>query len=97
MADSEPLTKKKEKKDDSNDFVHVLVDMLKNLNWKLIIAIMLIFIFISSDIFVENVLSRFSDTIEDMGTPTNKGIIIQSIFMVLGYMTIDLLIQANII
>jgi len=42
-------------------------------------------------------LSRFSDTIEDMGTPTNKGIIIQSIFMVLGYMTIDLLIQANII
>jgi len=96
MADSEPLAKKKDKKDASNDFVHILVDMLKKLNWKLIIAIMLIFIFISSDIFVENVLSRFSDT-ADMGSPTNKGIIIQSIFMVLGYMTIDLLIQANVV
>lgn len=64
-------------------------------NWKILLAIFLIFLFIISDIFVDNVLSKFG-TVEGRN-PTGKGIIIQGIFLVLGYILATYIIDNNML
>lgn len=57
-------------------------------NWKVLVFIMILFIIINSDIFLENILSKLDKAVEGNCT-TTYGTIIQSIIMGFGYMLIQ--------
>jgi len=54
-------------------------------NMKLLLALFLIFIFVVSDVFTNNVIAGFGDKAVRCRTPTSWGIILQGIFLVIFY------------
>lgn len=65
--------------------------------FKLVIILFLLYIFISSILFKNSVLSLFGKKFINNGNPTCLGIIIQGIFLVLFYMLFANLINRGII
>lgn len=68
----------------------------KKINFKSLIFLFILFIFISSDIFIEQILDKFGDTVEH-NNPTSKGVLIQGIMLVLGFAILDTLVNYNLI
>lgn len=62
---------------------------------KLAIFVMLLFLFISSDIFIDWGLSYIPGAVEHRA-PTNKGIILQSTFLTLGFILMSILIDKEV-
>ena len=77
-----------------DDFPSMATDMIKGINWKIAFFIFILGIFIFSDVFIEMCLVNFTDTI-DGDCPTTKGTIIQLLFLVLGYIILDLSVQGE--
>ena len=46
---------------------------------------------------MEHVLNRFKNTIDENGDANTKGLIIQMLFLVLGYIFVDILTNMNVI
>lgn len=71
-----------EESSSDDDMPDSLGDMMgegfSQISWFIIIIIVLTYIFVSSDIFVDNVLNRFPNAVE-MKVPTLSGTIIQSL------------------
>lgn len=65
--------------------------------FKLVIILFLLYIFISSILFKNSVLSLFGKKFINNGNPTCLGIVIQGIFLVLFYMLFANLINRGII
>jgi len=57
---------------------------LKKNSIKQYLILFIIFIFIVSDIFINNILSNIGSTVK-CRTPTNLGVIVQGIFLVMFY------------
>jgi hypothetical protein len=79
-----------------HDFPSMFTDLCKKLNIKVAFFLGLISFIILSDVFIENVIPnneiyRFGNDV------TSKGTIIQIIFLVVGYILIDLLAHGNMI
>lgn len=85
-----------EDKKQPDDLASVMIDFFTSLNIKLILFIVILFLFVSSDIFVDKVLDRFSGATSNK-RPTTKGIFLQAGFLALFYITVDLLIQLGAI
>lgn len=84
FASKEGLTSK-------DDLWTLLSSMISEVNYKLIIALFIIFTFVISNVFSERVIKRFNNT-HSGGQLTNYGIMLQGIFLVLGYMIVDSMI-----
>jgi hypothetical protein len=106
MADCETLlpengqTKHDQKinKETSDDFPSMFVDIFKKINFKIAFFIFIIGIFIFSDIFIENIIKPWSvDSVDGSDVPTSKGVFIQLIFLTLGYIGLDLLVQGGLL
>lgn len=82
--------------DKSGDSETILGQIVTKVNWKMGIFIFIIGILIFSDVFVNNILTRFNDS-EDMGCPNNKGTLIQMGFLVCAYWVSDGLIRSRVI
>lgn len=54
-------------------------------NWKVFIFIIVIFLIISTDVFIDNVLSGIPGAV-DADKPTNSGVFIQSLIMGFSYL-----------
>ena len=80
--------------DSGDDMAGMTVSMFGRINFKQAIFIFLMGILIFSNIFIENVLSKF-DGAESSGEATTKGTVLQLIVLVLGYLIVDLLIQGS--
>lgn len=80
----------------SSDMMHAVVDALTKVNYKLAFFVFFIFLFITSDIFVNKVLGHFSGAVEHQ-EPTLRGATLQGLFMVLLFLLMDLLIRAGLI
>ncbi len=80
----------------SKNFIASTMDLIGNVRIKFIALLFTLFIFLSSDIFVERVLSNFENATESR-TVTNYGIILQGIFMVMGYIALEILSDQKII
>jgi hypothetical protein len=108
MADSETLLPDPDtgqtrcsqsvKGETTDDFPSMFVDVFKKVNFKIAFFIFIIGIFIFSDIFIENIIKPWSsDAVDGADTPTSKGVFIQLIFLTLGYIGIDLLVQGGVL
>ena len=60
----------------------MMTEGMSQISWFIIIIIVLSYIFVSSDIFVDNVLNRFPNAVE-MKVPTLSGSIIQALSQLL--------------
>jgi hypothetical protein len=89
-------TKKSKSNKDKDDFVEMSISLLKNINFKLVFFIFLIGMIIFSDMFINGVINKFSNSIYGECT-TTKGTIIQLTFLVIGYVIVDLLNKSDII
>ena len=79
---------------EQNNMSYVLLNFMKKINIKIAIFIFIMCIFIFSDLFIENVLNKFKDSVYN-DCPTTKGTIIQSLLLAILYIIIDLLVQHN--
>lgn len=59
---------------------------------KLLVILFLLFVFVSSDVFVNNVLSLFGGTVQGRN-PTSWGVMLQGIFLVIGFILFSHLIE----
>ena len=71
-------------------------DLFGRVNVKIAVFLLIFGIFIFSDLFIENVLSRVKDA-TDADTTTTKGTMIQLMAVVLFYLIIDLLVQCKVV
>lgn len=108
MADSEPLidengsnsgTKKTKKatqiiSENDDDFPSMIRDFFRNINIKVALFLFFLGMIIFNDIFVNNVLSLVNGATYNESA-TNKGVIVQLLIFVLGYIIIDLLVQGG--
>ena len=93
VLDSEPLCVGKSCPD---DFASVFADIFSGIQFKLFGLIFIIFIFISSDVFIGRMLSNFSGATDGKKT-TSWGTIIQGMFLVMALIVIDVLVKQKII
>jgi hypothetical protein len=80
---------------DDDDFPSMFVKLLSHINIKIAIFIFILGLFLFSDIFIRNILSTINGAVNDLGYPTTNGTIIQLLFLVIGYLLIDLLVQGK--
>jgi len=74
--------------DNHDNFITMGIEGLRQLNWKMYGLLFIIFILITSDIFLDRILSRFKGAVS--GTEaTSYGTVIQGIMLVLFYMIIE--------
>jgi|SRR5579883_3683017 len=85
------------KKKKPDDLASAFMGFFTTINYKMLLFLFIIFIFITSDIFVDKILSRINGTVEHTNITTNKGTFIQGLFLVLFYIIMDMLIKLGVI
>ena len=66
-------------------------------NFKLLLSLFLTFILVVSDVFTNSILSSFGEKAVMGRTPTMWGIVLQGIFLVIGYAIATYLIRHGIL
>lgn len=79
-----------------DDFTTMLADASTNIQYKLFLLMFLTFIGLSTDVFINRVLSNFSGAVEGT-TPTSWGTVLQGIFLVIACLIFDLLIRMEVV
>ncbi len=74
----------------------LLVHITTNINYKLILGLFILFMFITSNVFNERVVKKFGNTF-DGGVLTSWGVAVQGMFLVIAYMLTDLIIGIGIL
>lgn len=92
-SDSTPITATKNK---PTSLVAVIMDIASHTQFKLFGMMLIIFLFISSDVFVNRALGAFSGAV-DFKCPTSYGVILQGIFLVIAMIIMDVAIAQKII
>lgn len=60
------------------------------------VLLFLVFILLSTDVFIDQILTKFEGAVEGNST-TTTGVIIQAIFLVIGYILIETITTSSII
>jgi hypothetical protein len=84
------------KNNKKTDLMKMTGNLLTNINYKVAFLLFIVGIIIFSDVFVDGVLSKFSNTV-DGGYATTKGTILQLVFFVLAYILLDLITKYEVI
>ena len=74
----------------------IFINVIEKLNIKIFLFIILIGIFVFSDVFIDNILDNI-DGASYNGMATTKGTIIQLLFLALFYLIFDLLVQLKVL
>jgi len=91
--DSEPIRVGKPAPD---DLTSILIDIVSNVQWKFMGLLLIVFVFLNSDIFVNRILSTFNGAV-NYKYPTSYGVVLQGIFLVIAMISIDVMIQQSVI
>lgn len=99
---SESLYKNGEQSDDSDETKHDGFDIFGSffgrVNIWLGILIFILFILVNTTFFIEDILKKISDNfVSNDGNPTSNGIIVQGIFLSVGYIVLDLLVSGGVL
>ena len=79
-----------------DDLASTILVIFSISNIKLVTFLFIIFLFVSSDIFIEKFLSRFNNT--TIGRePTVKGTIVQGIVLVLLFIFVDIILKMGLL
>ena len=79
-----------------HDLTAILADTVAGIDFKIVFLIYIVYIMLSTDIFITRILGRFSGAIE-YNQPTSWGVILQGTFFVLAYLIINGLNRQKII
>jgi hypothetical protein len=80
----------------ADDFGSLLLDIFSGIPYKSLILMFIIFIFISSSVFIGRILGKVNGAVN--GTqPTNYGTVLQGIILVMGCILVDAAIKNKII
>jgi len=90
-VDSEPLQKPA-----PNNFMNMIHAAVGGIQFKLFGIILIVFMFLSSDIFITRVLGKFSGAVEQK-CPTSWGTLLQGLFLVAACILIDTAVNQGII
>ena len=89
----EPRRKKKGKK---TDFMAVGGNLISNINYKVAFLLFIVSMVIFSDVFIENVISKFDGAVAGECTST-KGTMVQLTCVVIAYILLDLVVKYEFI
>lgn len=79
-----------------DDLTSVITDILGHIQFKFLAFMLVVFIMLSSDVFINRALGQFSGAV-DFKCPTSWGTCLQGMFLVMVMMIIDGLIRQKII
>ena len=82
------------------DFSPIIKDAISGIHWKMIIFLFLIYIIVTSDVFINRILTNFKDSTGVYTSdvcPNTRGTVIQGLFLVLFYIVIDTLIKKGVV
>lgn len=79
-----------------DDFSSMIVDFFASINWKVAILLFVFGFFILSDSFVD-ILANLDSGFVYGDVTTSKGTLMQLMFIVMGYITIDLVVKTEVI
>lgn len=79
-----------------DDFTSMIMDIVGAIQYKFLGLMFVMFIFISSDVFINRGLTVFKGAV-DFKYPTNWGVVLQGLFLIIAMMIIDALIRQKII
>lgn len=79
-----------------DDFTSMIMDIAGAIQYKFLGLMFIMFIFISSDVFINRGLTAFNGAV-DFKYPTNWGVVLQGLFLIIAMMIIDALIRQKII
>ena len=91
--DSDPIVSSGNHPD---DFTSILLDIASSLQYKLFALMLIIFMLISSDVFINPALAKFDGAV-NYKCPTSWGTFLQGLFLVLSCIIIDAAIRQKII
>lgn len=98
MSDSEELVDVEppavRQKQNSGDFPSMSMELIKRINFKVAFFILILGLYLFSDVFVEQLLPV---DYHSAGCANTKGTTVQLIILVLSYIIIDLLVQGGMI
>ncbi len=69
----------------------IVADLGNMINWRTMLILFFIYIFLNADIFIDNCLTHIAGAV-DFKTPTVKGTCIQAVILVIAYALLDLLV-----
>lgn len=92
MSESIDENTKNKSNDEQTDFMSVSGNILTSINYKVTFLLFIVGMLLFSDVFIENVLIKFKDTIDGECT-TSKGTMIQLILLIIAYIVLDLLVK----
>ncbi len=92
-VDSDPIVVSTSPPD---DITSILIDIVGHVQFKFLGLMIIIFIMISSDVFINRALSTFKGAV-DYKCPTSWGVCLQGMFLALIMIIIDALIRQNVI
>lgn len=79
-----------------DNFAGMTVDILSHIQYKFLSLMLIMFLMLNSDVFINRVLGQFSGTL-DHKYPTNWGIFLQGMFLVICMLIIDIFIRQKVI
>lgn len=89
LDEEEPIVKPTH----NGDFPSMSMDLFKKINFKIAIFLYIIGLFLFSDIFINGMLSSYSE----LGCPNTQGTVIQLTLLTIAYIVVDLLAQGGLI
>ena len=94
--DYENLEGEPEEAEKPDSIFDVISAVVKKIPFKIAIFVFLLFIFVSSDIFIDWGLSYIPGSIEHR-LPNTKGKLIQGLFLTLGFIVFSILVNSEVI
>lgn len=91
-ADREPILMS----DKPDNFTMLLVDGLSGIPYKQMMFLFVIYLILSSDVFINRVLAQFKGAV-DFKQPSNYGIMIQGILLIIMFGIVDICAKQKII
>ncbi len=79
-----------------DDLAAIIMDIASHIQYKFLLLLLVVFIFLSSDVFINRILAGFHGAV-DYKCPTSWGTFLQGLFLVLIMIIIDALIRQKII
>jgi hypothetical protein len=80
-----------------HDFGDVLGGIVGSIPWTMAILLLILYLFINSSIFINDVLKPMYPDAVDIDRTTNLGTIISGIVFVLGYIILDILRKCDVL
>lgn len=95
MADSEKITVSKKHR--PTDFVPMLEDMVKEIPCKMMFIMFLVFMLLSSDVFINRILARVDGAVSYIDTPTTYGTCLMALMFIVLFAVFDVLVKKQVV